>query len=335
MRQVELAATASPALVAAAAALRSHCQVVITSHVNPDGDAIGSVLGLARALADAHYDVRAALQDPVPFRYRSLPDQDILCAAPLTASAAGLVVLLECPTFERAGNVLSLEQVRRAGATVLNVDHHSDNTRYGDIDFVDLSAAATGQLVLALLDELAVPVTPSVAANLYAAVLTDTGSFQHGNVTADVLRTAARLVDLGADPHALAREIYQVNPAGRLKLMAVVLQSLALSVDGKVASLLVTKEMLRECGAVPADTEDFANLARSVDGVQIGLLVRQTDGDASKISLRSYGDIDVQQVARVFGGGGHRNAAGATVAGSADSARLQVLDVLFHFFGFR
>jgi bifunctional oligoribonuclease and PAP phosphatase NrnA len=228
-------------------------------------------------------------------------------------------VLTDCPNPARTEGLI--DQARAATPVVVNIDHHPDNRRYGHVNWIDISAAATGEMIFRLLVDLGVPITPPIATNLFTAVHTDTGSFRYSNVTPLTFRIAADLVAAGAEPAAVASALYERRPTNALRLLGETLARVQVSEDGRVAWLALP------AGAVPEtfiEAEELVNYPRSIDSVRVACLLREC-GDQVKVSLRGKGDVDVQRIAARFGGGGHRNAAGFTVGGSLATVTGDVL----------
>lgn len=308
-------------MVRAAEALRAGSRVLLACHVNPDGDTMGSALALGLALRRAGKDVTLVSPDEVPLPYRFLPGSDgFLNAVP--EGDHDVSVALDCDGLNRLGP--AAPGVRRA-ACVIEVDHHTGNDRFGDIVVVDPTAAATGEIIFALLRLLALPILPDVATNLYVALLTDTGSFRFANTTARSLRIAAELVDCGADPFRIADHVYETRSYPATLLLGRALASIGLSQDGRIAWGRLTARDFEEVGATDAETEGIVNHLRAIAGVRVAVLFREVNGKV-RVSLRSREPVDVAAVARVFGGGGHRVAAGCTLPTPLAQAERRVLD---------
>jgi bifunctional oligoribonuclease and PAP phosphatase NrnA len=229
------------------------------------------------------------------------------------------VVLTDCPNPQRTEGLI--DQAKRAGKVVVNIDHHPDNRRYGHVNWVDATAAATGEMVYELLTALRVPLTPAIATNLFTAIHTDTGSFRYSNVTTRTFTTAAALVAAGARPELVSQSLYEQRAPDALRWLGVALARVEVSEDGQMAWLALPAE------AVPeriVESEELVNYPRSVASVRVACLLRELDGSV-KVSLRGKGDVDVQRIAAQFGGGGHVNAAGCTVPGPLPEAKRAVL----------
>ena len=311
---------------AALARLKRAKRALITSHSAPDGDALGSELGfaeLARAL-----DVGATIvnHDPHPASLGFLPGlETIRVQGELPGGFErefDLAVLLECPGLDRPA-FAGLERV-----PILNIDHHLENARYGEVNVVDEDAPAVGEMVLRMAEISGVGVTPRMATNLYAALVTDTGDFRYSNATPRAFEAGARLVAAGARPAEIAEALWEQNPARVVRLTATVLSTLEILAGGRLAVITCDRAMLEAAGARPEDTENLVNIPRSIEGVRVAVFLKAFKEGSVRASLRSRADVDVQSVARVFGGGGHRNAAGCTIPGTLAEARTALLNAV-------
>ncbi len=303
-----------------AAALRERQSFILTSHARPDGDAIGSQLALAFALDRLGKSVRLIDRDPVPGPYRAFPGTDRIELSAEATGQADAVVLLECSELSRP-EVAGLEKY-----FIINVDHHLGNEMYGSINWFDATAAACGEMVADIVDALEVSWTREIAANLYLAISTDTGSFRYGSITPKTFEKCRRIAETGVDTAALSRLIFDSYSIGRVRIMGALLSAMELFHDNRFAVLHVDDALLAASGATIDDTEGLVNLplgAREV--VAVALFKRQADG-VYRVSLRSKGDIDVRAVAARFSGGGHKNAAGCAVKGSYDALKKAFVD---------
>jgi phosphoesterase RecJ-like protein len=302
-----------------AALLASGRRFLLTGHRNPDGDSLGSALALACALAAQGKEARVVMRDGWSSAYDGMPglaSATVSEALPADWPAAwDALVVMECPSADRTGwpNMFA--------GRVVNVDHHPGNDRYGAINLVDLPAAAVGEIVADLLDLLRWPLTPDVATNLWVSLVSDTGSFRYGNTTPKALALGARLVAAGARPAAVNEFLFEAQPLASLKLEALVLGTLQLHGDGRVATVELPERFLAESGASAEETEGLVNRARSLRGVRAAALLREGENGEIRCSLRSKGEVDVRAVAARHGGGGHRNAAGCRVPGSIASVK--------------
>jgi bifunctional oligoribonuclease and PAP phosphatase NrnA len=306
--------------------LQSASRLLLTSHASPDGDALGSELGLAELARALGKSATIVNHDPHPSSLAFLPGieaVEVRSSLPEGFERAfDLAVVLECPDVDRPG----LDGLDRL--PILNVDHHLANTRYGAVNFVDDEAPAVGEMVLGMADAAGVPLTTSMATNLYTALVTDTGDFHYSNTTPRAFRAAGSLVGAGANPTAIAEHLHEHVPERVIRLTAEVLSTLEMLAGGRVALCWCDREMLERTGAKSEDTENLVNIPRSIDGVRVAVLLKAFTDGGVRVSLRSREEPDVQQVARIFGGGGHKNAAGCTVPGSLPEARRALLEAL-------
>ena len=306
-----------PDVVAAVAGGRS---VLLFAHVYPDGDVLGSQLGLGLALRAVGRTVTFACAHPVSDPFQFLPGAADVQQWKTGRDGFDLVVALDCPDPARLGGLL--DGARGPGATVLNIDHHGDNRRYGDVNWVDTRAAATGEMVHDLIEAAGLPLTADVAVNLYTAIVTDTGSFRYSNTTPKTFRVAARLVDAGVDPARVATTVYETREAAGLRMLGQVLQGIETDPDGALAWLVID----RAAASSPdlPEAEAFVNYPRSIRTAKVAVLFRELP-DAGKVSLRAKGEVDVARIAARLGGGGHPNAAGLIRPGSLAEAKAVVL----------
>jgi phosphoesterase RecJ-like protein len=303
--------------------LRTGERFVILSHVDPDGDALGTALGLAWILREAGKDTEVGISGPVPRIYRFLPGvEDLVLEPGNVRRGADAIVVVDTTSPSRLGAFSGLLD---RGVAVINVDHHADNARYGDVDWVDPSAAAASLMIqeMASAEGLAIP--REAATNLYVGILTDTGRFTFSNADARALGAAADLANRGANPREVAVHLYEGRSIPGARLLGRALETLDVREGGRVACLHVTVDMLRETGALPEDTDGFSTWARTLDGVQVGLFFRETDEGSVKVSFRSNEGVEIDGVAGRFGGGGHPRASGARVSGPIEKAKEEVL----------
>jgi len=297
---------------AVADTIRDNDSFLAVTHENPDGDALGSLLGATLALRELGKDVVMYLSGsaPTPGEYGFLDLSTLQRELPADVEERVLLAL-DCANVERIGPVP--EAVERA-RIVLNVDHHHDNSRFGDVNLVVDDASSTAEIVRDILAQLDVPLSPDIAEALYVALVTDTGRFQYSNTTPKALRLAAELVEAGADVHGIFRLVYETVQFAKLKLLARALERAAVYEGGRLVVSYLLKDDFAEVGAEEPYSEGIIDYLRSVEGSEMVALIREpprTDGPARRISLRSSRDeVDVSAIARAAGGGGHRQAAG-------------------------
>ena len=292
---------------------------LMLGHVHPDADVLGTLLALGLALEARGWRVTYGGPHPAPAGLAFLPGVERYRRLYALDGRFDVAVLTDCPNPARTEGLI--DQARRTAATVVNIDHHPDNRHYGDVNWIDVSAAATGEIVYELLVALGAPLTPSIATNLFTAVHTDTGSFRYSNVTPRTFRTAAALVQAGADPAFVSECLYERRAPDALRWLGEALTRVEVSDDGRLAWLILP------AGSMPEkviESEELVNYPRSVATVRVACLFRERDGQV-KVSLRGKGDVDVQRIAAEFGGGGHPNAAGCTLAKPLAEATRVVL----------
>ena len=297
--------------------------VLCLGHVHPDGDVLGTLFGLGLALGAAGARVTFAGPHPVPESLSFLPGADRWQVWKIAPETFDVIVMTDCPNSDRSEGLI--QGARGSQSRVLNIDHHPDNRRYGTINWIDPSAAATGEMVFDLVRALGLRLTPAVALNLFAAIHTDTGSFRYSNTTPRTFRIAAELAAAGADPSLVSDRLYQQRAPDSLVQLGEVLRRVQISDDGQVAWLtvprgLVSREFL--------ESEDLVGYPRSVRGVKVAVLLTEEEPGKVKASLRGKGEVPVNAIAHRFGGGGHANAAGCTIPGTLEEAAAAVLQAV-------
>lgn len=300
------------ALEPVAQVLRRSDRIAVVGHVSPDLDSIGSILALRLALSELGKTAWAVSPDPDPVYWHFLPGHEELVVGAPDDLVPDVVAVLDTEVSpDRLGKSWPL--VERARLSV-NVDHHDTNNRAAHHCVVEPAAAATGELVYFLIRAMGVPVTRPIATCLYAAILTDTGSFRYANTTARTLALAAELVATGVDPHDVASRIYDTRSWEYMKLLGKLLARLERTEDGKIAWLRLDYEDASEAGLPPSEIEGLVQYPRMIQGVEVALLFKELEPGTTRVSLRSQRYVDVSAIARAFGGGGHLRAAGCTVA---------------------
>ncbi len=304
--------------------LGTSASILVASHVNPDGDSVGASLGLSRWLRSGGHDVMTVFLGGVPSQFSFLPDVTAVVAEFPPSPEERTVVVVDTPSPDRTGAPASFFDSARA---VINIDHHPSNTGFGDAALVDTKASSASLLVHELIGSSGASVDARVATLLYAGVLTDTGGFRFSNTDARTFDAAARLVRLGADAPAVARHIYGEQPPERLRLLGMVLASLESELDGRLAVMTLTDEMRARAGATGENIEGLASYGHLLEGVEVSMLLREQCGRV-RVSLRSSGDADVNEIAARLGGGGHRAAAGVLMDGPFDRARQLLVEAV-------
>jgi phosphoesterase RecJ-like protein len=309
-------------LDALVAHIRSGRRFLVSSHQRPDGDAVGSAMGMAFALRALSKEATVVMDAVPPHFLQPFPGvSDIRVASEVNETTDGALIM-ECGSLDRTG-VSGLDR-----SPVLNIDHHIGNQHYGAINWVDESAAACTELVIALVDALGVPLDEPIATHIYLGLLTDTGSFHFSHLTPRSFDIARRCVEAGANPQWIARTHYDSGTIGRVRIFGQVLNTMRLDNAGRVALLTVTKAALQATGGSLDDTDGLINFPLSVKDIEAVAFFKEQDPLDWRVSMRSKGSVDVGAIARSFGGGGHRNAAGCSAAGSLEAVQDRFLDLL-------
>ena len=293
---------------------------VVSSHARPDGDSIGSELALAFALRALGKHAVVVNKDPAPPPLKAFPGVSEIQVIDSVEEAFDAAIILECGDLQRTG-VSGLDQ-----SLLINIDHHPGNSGYGHLNWFDPSAAACGEMVFDLVGALGVPLTREIATHVYLAILTDTGSFHYSSISPRTFEICREALEAGVDPVLVARNVYDSNSMGRLKLFGAVLSAMQIDSSGRIAIVYVDHEMTRQAGGTYEDTEGLVNLPLTVREIQAVVFFKQTEGDEYLVSMRSKGEIDIGAVAKEFGGGGHKNAAGCTVSGAVDALQKLFID---------
>ncbi|HEV2096026.1 MAG TPA: bifunctional oligoribonuclease/PAP phosphatase NrnA [Chthoniobacterales bacterium] len=306
-----------------AAALRAHQHFVIISHVRPDGDALGSELALGLSLRELGKDVTIWNEDGMLEKYSFLPHAELLVQPPAEGREFEVAIALDTATENRLG--AAGEAVHQAKLWI-NIDHHPSNPRYGDLVHIDPIAPATGQILFELIAAEGLPMNAAIAENLYAAISTDTGSFQYPNTTARTFEIAAELIRLGVDVGATNQALYENFPRRRVELLREVLGTMRFNADGKIASFSLSLQTANELKALAEDNEGLIDHLRAIHGVVVAVFFEELADGKVRVSMRSKSEAaDVCAICQRFGGGGHKMAAGARVRGTLPEVEERVL----------
>ncbi|SHJ67319.1 phosphoesterase RecJ domain-containing protein [Caminicella sporogenes DSM 14501] len=300
--------------------------IIILPHILPDGDTIGSSIALFYALKKLEKRVYIILNDKLPSNLKFLnANSKIITTEDFEKLSIkpDLIITVDSSDTDRLGDRAYLLDLC---SEVLNIDHHSTNTNYGKYNLVNSKAAACGEIIYELLKKLKIYIDKNIATALYVALSTDTGSFKYSNTTPLTLRIAADLIEKGIDFSFINTELYQNKPINKIKLLSDVLNSLELHFDGKLAVIYVTNDMLKKNKIDISDTDGIIEYARDIEGVNIAVLLKEFSDNTIKVSLRSKYDFDVSIIAKKFGGGGHKKAAGCTIYDTIDNAKNILLN---------
>lgn len=303
--------------------LKAHDDFVLISHVGPDGDAVGSSMGAMLALRALGKRAFVCLPHKIPRMFEKYPfAQEILTPEQPLPFEPKTAFVLDPSEYNRMGGACAIYDRCEAHAML---DHHGTNAGFGEIWHIDAGRIATGELVTELIGELDVELTKEMATWLFIAISTDSGHFRFGGTAPSTMYAVAKLLDAGLDLGTVSRELWNTRSKGRTHLMGVVLSGLEVSEDGRMAWARLTDEMLKKCGALPEDNEGIVNYLLEIEGVEFAALAEQR-GEQTKFSLRSKNWLDVAQLARSLGGGGHSRAAGCTLDMPMEAALERVLD---------
>ncbi|MFA5353350.1 MAG: bifunctional oligoribonuclease/PAP phosphatase NrnA [Thermodesulfovibrionales bacterium] len=308
--------------------LKTRNNFLIATHLNPDGDGLGSAVALSMALRQLGKKTLLFCKDPVPKQCRYLPGQDEFQpfeALPSPEMKGYTLILVDCNDITRIHTDKTFLSALQCDASAV-IDHHETEKRFGDERWIDPSSPATGLMIYHLVGELGAEMTEAMAANLYAAIAVDTGNFRHENTDAEVLRVAAGLVEKGANPTTAYRQLFESWTDGRFCLFLRVINTVDIRED--ISFVSVTQEMFRETSTTPDETDNFVDFPRIMERIAVSVFLRETGEGRFKVSLRSKGEVNVAKVAMALGGGGHRNAAGCTMEGDQDSIKTRLLEMI-------
>jgi len=302
--------------------VRDGRKFLITSHVRPDGDSIGAALALYHILVGMGKSAVVCHQDKTPYNYSFLPgSEQIVHDLPSSVEDFDAAFVLDCSELDRVGDL-----AERLGGirTLINIDHHISNRRFCELAYIDERASSTSELIFRLARQMEVVLNKEAADNLYAGILTDTGGFRYSNTREASLHAAAGLVACGADPQWISENVYEKNPLSKIRLLAVTLETLAIEMDGRVGSLVITQKTLDQAGAAMEQSEGFVDIPRTIDGVVVSILYSEMEDHFFKVSLRSKERFNVAGIAEKFGGGGHINAAACRCRGDIAQVKQAV-----------
>lgn len=306
-------------------ALREHQQFVVLGHVRPDGDALGSQLALGLSLQQLGKNVRIWNEEGVLEKYSFLPRAELLTKPPATAQQFDVVVALDTAIQNRLGNTLA---AIASAKLWINIDHHVSNPGYGDLVLIDSDAPATGEIIFRLIKSQGLPIDHDIAENLYAAISTDTGSFQYPKTSTRTFEIAAELIRTGdLDVGRISQQLYENYPRRRLELLRELLGTMRFSECGRVATFSLSLNTAAELGVIPEDNEGLIDHLRAVQGVIVAAFFEELSDGKIRVSMRSKDErIDVCAICQKFGGGGHSLAAGARVRGTLAEVEQKVLE---------
>jgi phosphoesterase RecJ-like protein len=291
----------------------------ITTHIKPDGDGVGSSLGLCWLLRSLGKSAEVIVHGDVPPAYKSLPGADAIRDVKAIDHQYDAIFVIECSDLSRPG-IAGLES-----EFTVNIDHHATSEHFGTINWIDSTASAVGEMIYNLCKAIGGRVTKEIAECVYMALVTDTGSFHFSNTTDRTLKVASELIKAGVKPAAISEAVYNNYPWSRVELMRQVIGTIKRHHEGRIASMRQTLEMRRIAEAVDGDNNGFVNIPLAAREVVASIYMREVGDNKYRVSLRSKGDINVARVAEKFGGGGHANAAGCSVEGNWDEKEAEIV----------
>ncbi|VEN74137.1 conserved hypothetical protein [Candidatus Desulfarcum epimagneticum] len=312
-------------------ALKTSGHVLLVSHVNPDGDALGSMIALGVSLESLGVETTLFNESKIPDHYRFLLGNRRVAREPGDFRKYGAAAALDCGDLGRTGR-----WAREIGRipVLINIDHHATNDRFGDYSLVDPGACATAELVFRLLKEMGAPISRLAAEAIYTGIVTDTGSFRFSNTNRAAFDICGEMTELGADPFKVGKWIYRTYSLARIRLLRRALDSIEIFLDGKVSLMILTRGMIEKAGAGPGDMDGLIDYARGIQGVKTAVLIKEMeDGVRRHVSMRSDGEVDVAALASRFGGGGHPQAAAFDMDRDTAHVKSRVLDLFGHMRG--
>jgi phosphoesterase RecJ-like protein len=295
--------------------LKQSRNVLITSHINPDGDAIGSLVAMGVALKACGIEATLFNQSPIPAVYRFLPGVERITRHLNSENSFDTAIVLDCGGLDRVGD---RAEIVSAVPVVINIDHHVTNSGFGDLKLIDAAACATSEIVYRVIKAMGLEIDRTMATSIYTGIVTDTGSFRFSNTNHAAFAICDEMVQKGVQPYNVAQHVYGTYSLGRIKLLNLALESIEISNNGTVSMMMLTRQMLDETGTHPEDADGLINYARRIEDVKLAAMIQEQEngchgqGDIKEyhVSLRSDGSVDVAAIAAGFGGGGHPSAAG-------------------------
>jgi phosphoesterase RecJ-like protein len=312
------------------AQIKKSSHLLITSHAEPDGDAVGSLIGLGLAIGKLNIKTTLYNESPIPAVYRFLPSVERIVRHIKKVNTYDTAIVLDCGDIERIGEVSPA--VARI-PFIINIDHHVSNTAFGNAQLIDEDACSTAEIVYRLIKALAVPMDKDIGTCLYTGILTDTGSFRFSNTNLAAFSISKEMAALGMEPYDVAQHVFGTYSLGRIKLLNLALNSIEISDNGKLSMMTVTRRMLADTQTQPEDVDGLINYARRIKDVKVAALIHELpNGSAGKmgksnyhVSLRSDGTVDVADIAGSFGGGGHISAAGFQIESTLSNLKTEIV----------
>ena len=311
-------------------AIKSSKTIGVIAHKSPDGDSLGSAIGLYHVLKEIHGDVKVFRNDEIPPKYRFLDESEEMTPyKPEKEEVLDLLFVLDC------GHPARLVEGRRIldeAIKVINIDHHMNNPHFGDINIIDVEISSTCELIYDLVKSLGIPVNQAAATAFYTGMVTDTGSFKYSNTNPKTLRVAAEILALGVDKERIYREVYQNRRLNEVRLLGEVLNTIEPKFGGNLAFAVLSREKMKKYGLGIQDLDELIEFIRDIEGVEVSVVLKEKEDGGTKIGLRSKGKYKVNEIAKKMGGGGHEMAAGASVETSLSLTEKNLLLLFQDFF---
>lgn len=312
--------------------LKQSQYVLIVSHINPDGDAIGSLIAMGHLLDELNKRSVLYNESPIPAVYRFLPGVGRVKRNIDNYDLFDTAVILDCGGIDRIGSMASTIV---GIPTIINIDHHVTNSGFGSINLIDPDACATSELVYRLINKIGAGVDETAATALYTGILTDTGSFRFSNTNRAAFKICEKMVSMGVNPYKIAQRVYGTYSLGRIKLLNLALDSIEISENGKLSMMAVTQGMMRETNTRPEDIDGLINYAKGIEEVKVAVLIQELKANSSTsnpvlpyhVSMRSNGTVDVAAIAASFGGGGHSSAAGFSIKATLPELKAKIINL--------
>lgn len=303
--------------------IRESHSVAIVPHVSADGDSIGSSTGLGLLIEKMGKKALIYLEEEVSYTLAFVPGKHLVRIYDGSFEEHDLVIALDCGDLERLGKRVD---IFKKGPVTVNIDHHPTNTMFADLNYVHTQSAAVSEIIYRMAEMLGMQLDEAISTCLYTALTTDTGGFRYSNTTCVTHQIAGDLIDHGADNAYVSQQVFENMTLEKVRLMGRAIDSLEILEDGRIALMVITDSMLKECGALEQDCEGMVNMGRNIRGVEVAVVLREKEQELVKVNLRSKEYVDVSGIAAKFNGGGHKRAAGCTVTGSVDRIREELLN---------
>lgn len=312
--------------------LKKSNNVLLASHTNPDGDAVGSLLAIGIALDRIDKKTFLFNESPIPAVYRFLPFIERIEHEIPEASGFDTAVILDCGNLQRIGK--GVPEACRI-PVILNIDHHITNSNFGTYQLIDTKACSTAEIVYRIIKKMGIPINREIATSIYTGILTDTGSFRFSNTNKSAFAICDEMIGCGVNPYEVAQHVYGTYSLGRIRLLNLALDSIEISANGRLSIMTITREMINETGTHSEDVDGLINYAKRIEDVRVAALIQEQEiksgrSNGSKhfhVSLRSDGSFDVSAFASGFGGGGHTSAAGFNIETTLESLKARIISL--------